>query len=92
VSLLHILSILGIGFVVGVVADIVTLQRVPGGLWGFVGAGCAGAFLSDCLFRFLVVHGLMRYFFYSRGIIVLEQLVGAIFVVTIFNSIKWDYK
>lgn len=89
-SPVHILVTILIGVLVGCVADVLTLQRVPGGAKGFMVVGIIGAFAVNFLFRFLVSFQISPAFMYTRPIIVLGDILGAILGVYLFNSIKWE--
>ena len=89
-SPLHILVTVLIGVLIGCVADILTLQKAPGGVKGFMLVGVIGAFVANLLFRFLAAVHILPALMYIRPTIVLEDIIGAILGVYIFNSIKWE--
>lgn len=89
-SPVHILVTILIGVLVGCAADILTLQRVPGGVKGFMVVGIIGAFMVNLLFRFLVSFHILPAFMYMRPTIVLEDIIGAILGVYLFNSVRWE--
>lgn len=89
-SILHIIGLVIIGIFVGLLADILVLQRVPGGAIGFCLVGLCGAFGADLLFKFLVKVNIINYWFYSRPAIVIESIIGAVLFTYIFSRIKWE--
>lgn len=90
ISILHIIGVVFIGISVGVIADLLSLQRVPGGAIGFSLAGLCGAFGTDLLFRFLVKRDIVYFWFYSKPAIILESIIGAVLFTYLFNAIKWE--
>lgn len=91
-SILHILSIIFIGLIIGCLFDVLTLQRVPGGLFSFIFLGMGGAFLSDIILRYCVENRILPHFLCSKPSIVIEQIIGATLILYLFNRIKWDYR
>jgi len=89
-SPMHILTTILIGIAIGCIADILALQRVPGGVKGFMLAGIIGAFTINFLFRGIVSFHILAPYMYMRPAIVVENIIGAILGVYLFNLIKWE--
>ena len=84
-SVMHILSGIFIGLVVGRVFGTFTLRKIKGGRYTFMGAGIAGAFIADLTFKFLLSKHLVSGFWYKESVIVFEMIGGAIVACYLVN-------
>jgi len=84
-GVMHILGGIVIGLLVGKVFSAFTLRKLKGGKYAFMGAGIAGAFIADLIFRFLHSRGLVSSFFYQESVVIFEMLGGAIALCYVIN-------
>ena len=82
---MHILGGIFIGVLVGKIFSAFTLRKLKGGKYTFFGAGIAGSFAADLLFRFLHKHDLVSSFFYQEFVIIFEMIGGAIAACYLIN-------
>ena len=77
-SVMHILSGIFIGMLVGKIFSAFTLRKVKGGKYTFMSVGIAGSLIGDLIFNFLHSKGIVSSFYYQEFIILFEMIGGAI--------------
>lgn len=86
-GVMHILGGIFIGILIGKIFSAFTLRRLKGGKYSFMGAGVAGAFIGDLIFRFLHSRQWVSSFWYQEHIIIFEMIGGAIALCYLINML-----